>query len=317
MLSTWLLSPLSWLLLALLVACLGLWRRPSDRWLLRICIAVAAVAVLAMTPLAANALVGWLEAPQPTDRACTSSPPQLAVVLAGGVDSVPAHVADLSALGITSRRRVERAAAWWRERSGRSLIVAGGPQTAGGIPTGALMADYARRLGVAAPALQVEGESISTWENARSLATLRPPLPRRMVLITSAMHMPRARYAMARAGFQVCPLAADHRRIPFGLPGYLIPRSSALDKTEAALHELVGIGYYHWLDFRAGSPPRPVRSSLVQGSLVRAAWSGQLGQGSLARAGPSSRGGPAPRPAAGPPAVQSRIRLREPSTRRS
>lgn len=257
------LSPLSWLLLALLVAWLGMRWRGRGRWLLRPAIAVAAVAVAAMTPWAANALVGWLEAPRPAAAACVSSPPTVAVVLAGGVDWPPTDAADLPALAISSRRRVERAVAWWRQSpQRRSVVMSGGPQhRRGGVPTGALMADYARRLGVSGAALRVEGASHSTWDNARALATLRPPLPRRVALITSAMHMPRARYAMARAGYAVCAIATDSRRTPFGLPGYLIPGSSALAKTEAALHELVGMAYYRWLDART----RPARGPAPAG----------------------------------------------------
>lgn len=248
------LSPLSWLLLALLLVGVGLPLRGHGRWLLHAGIGGAVVAIIAMTPWVANTLVGWLETPQPVVASCLSSPPPVAVVLAGGVDTAPTEPADLPAMAITTRRRVERAVAWWHERPGRSLVLSGGPHLAGGVPTGALMADYARRLGVAATALRVEGRSESTWDNARGLAALQPPLPRRVVLITSAMHMPRARYALARAGFDVCAIAADPRRIAFGLPGYLIPRSSALVKTETALHELVGMAYYRWLDARSATP---------------------------------------------------------------
>ena len=255
MLSTWLLSPLSWLLLALALGWVGLRLRERGRWLVRGCTVVVAVAIAAMTPLVANALVGWLEAPRPAESSCITSPPPLAVVLAGGVDARPAGQAQLSALGITSRRRVERAVAWWQQRPGRVLIMSGGPQYPGGVATGALMADYARRLGVAPQAVTVEAASITTWENAHALATLRPPVPRRVALVTSAMHMPRARLALARAGFDACPEPGDSRRIAFGLPGYLIPRSSALDKSEAALHELVGLVYYRWREAR----PDPAR----------------------------------------------------------
>ena len=255
MLSTWLLSPLNWLLLALLFGCVGLRLRECGRWLLRACIALAAIGIAAMTPLVANALLGWLETPQPADAYCATSPPPLAVVLAGGVDARPAAAAQLSALGIISRRRVERAVAWQQQRLGRVLIMSGGPQYPGGVATAALMADYARRLGVSSQSVRVEATSFTTWENAHALATLRPPLPRRVALVTSAMHMPRARLALRRAGFDVCPLPADSRRIAFGLPGYLIPGSSALDKSEAALHEVVGLAYYRWRDAR---PVRPV-----------------------------------------------------------
>ena len=75
---------------------------------------------------------------------------------------------------------------------------------------------------------------------------MQPPLPHRVVLVTSAMHMRRARYAVESAGFEACPVPADTRRIPFGLPGSLIPRTTALAKSEAAVHEVVGLLHYQW-----------------------------------------------------------------------
>lgn len=247
----WLLSPLTWLLLAALFACLAGRRR--GRWLQCGCAVVAGISLIAMTPMVANLLVGWLEAPRALPAHCRSSPPGIAVVLAGAVDIAPKDADDFPALNLASRRRVERAVAWWRAAPGRSLIISGGPQFDGGIAISQLMAVYARRLGIAGPAVDIEAESTSTWDNARQLTERHPALPRRVVVITSAMHMPRARLAMERAGFEVCAIAADPRHIPVGWSGGLMPRSSALVKTEAALHELVGIAYYHWLDTRERS----------------------------------------------------------------
>lgn len=111
------------------------------------------------------------------------------------------------------------------------------------------MESYAQRMGVPRAAVSEERTSRTTWESARRLSRLQPKLPRRVVLITSAAHMPRAQYAMQEAGFQVCPLATDRRYLPFQLPGYLIPQRSALEKTEQALHEVAGLLYYRWLAF--------------------------------------------------------------------
>lgn len=245
----WLLSPLSWLLLAGLGACVAS-RRRSPRWL-RTCVAAAVLSAFAMTPMFANLLLGWLERPQPTPSYCVASPPQVAVVLAGGVDRISNDERDVSVLGAASRRRMERAVDWWRERPGRVIVVSGGAAWRGGIPESRWMIRHAQRLGVPAADLRGEETSSNTWENAQGVAAMVPALPRRVVLISSALHLPRARYAMERAGFEVCPIATDWRRTPFGLPGYLIPQSSALLKTEAALHELVGMPYYRWLDMRA------------------------------------------------------------------
>ncbi len=246
----WLLSPLSWLLLAGVGACVAA-RRRSRRWL-RACLGLALLSVVAMTPLFANLLLGWLERPLPVPADCSTSPPRVAVVLAGGVDAISSDENDLSVLGVASRRRMERAVDWWREAPGRTIVIAGGPAWRGGVAESRWMIGHARRLGVPAAVLRGETRSSNTWGNAHELAALVPPLPRRVVLVSSAMHLPRARYAMERAGFQVCPIATDWRRTTFGIPGYFIPQSSALLKTEAALHELAGSAYYRWLAWREG-----------------------------------------------------------------
>lgn len=240
----WILSPLSWLLLAIVVFVLGAvlpWRR---KWLLCIGGAGMVVSVLVMTPVVANRLVGWLEEMPEQPQACTMRPPDVAIVLAGGVDRFARSEEDVSVLSIDSRRRAEKALGWWRERPGRRLVVAGGSRSRRSVPEATLVAGYLRQLGVPADVIRTETRSLDTWENARNAAAMRPALPREVVLVTSAMHMRRAHYSMEQAGFTVCALGADWRYVPFRRLGYLVPDSGGLDKSEAALHELVGLAVY-------------------------------------------------------------------------
>ncbi|MGV8940235.1 MAG: YdcF family protein [Lysobacter sp.] len=230
-------------MLALVGACVACRQHQRPRVLHVASAVVAVVAVSAMTPLVANLLVGWLERPAVQSAACAVEPPRVAVVMAGGVDAADPDDADVSALGITSRRRMERAVTWLRAEPGRRLVVAGGPTIAGGVPPSRLMVRYSQQLGVDAGSMRVEENSVNTWENASHLAHL-PGMPRRVALVTSAMHLPRASFAMRQAGFEVCPVPADRRRVALGWPGAVIPRSSALRKTEAALHEMVGLLWY-------------------------------------------------------------------------
>jgi uncharacterized SAM-binding protein YcdF (DUF218 family) len=69
--------------------------------------------------------------------------------------------------------------------------------------------------------------------------------------------MPRAQAAFADAGFEVCPLGTDVRRLSSRLPWALVPRTSALANTEIALHEWVGLVYYRWRRHREGVMPPP------------------------------------------------------------
>lgn len=247
----WFLSPLSWLLFACGLVWAAWWLRQRRRLLLGGAVLLAGVAIVAMTPLFANALVGWLESGRAIPEACNTALPHTAVVLAGGIDGRPRADDDYSVLMLASRRRVERAVEWWHEQPGRRLVISGGSSHRRGTPKSHLMAAYARALGVQAEAITTEDASKTTWDNAQHLARLRPALPARLVLITSAMHLPRATYSMEQAGFEVCGIGADSRFVPFELPGYLIPQASAMTKTEEGLHEVVGLLYYRWLGFRA------------------------------------------------------------------
>lgn len=247
----WLISPLSWLLLALLLASLASRFRPRARWPLRTCAVVAAVAVFAMTPLMANSVLAYLERPAPLAPECRTNPPSIVVVLGGGLDRTPGDARQYSVLNLASRRRLDGGLRYWQADPRRQIVLSGGgPSDGVAISHAELMGAYARAASVPGRSLRLEARSRNTWENAWNVAAMTTAGDRRIVLVTSALHMPRALFAFRSAGLEVCPLPVDRRFIPFGLPGYLIPQTSALVKTEAALHELVGLGYYRWLDWR-------------------------------------------------------------------
>ncbi len=249
---TWLLSPLSWLVLSLATLLLVTFWRPRWRCLKGACIVMAAVSAVAMTPATADILLAMLEVPATQADGCAASSPAVGVVLGGGVDATPSGPADFSVLGNATKRRVERAVDWWQSEPDRVLVFSGGPPAPGLVAEARLMMAYAAHLGVAPSGMRHEDESTDTWENAGNLSRLAPRLPTRVALVTSALHAPRARYSMERAGFEVCIIATDFRRVPPRLPGYLVPQNRALGKTELALHEIVGLAYYraasHWRD---------------------------------------------------------------------
>lgn len=241
----WLLSPLSWLLLAAALVPVLWLRRRRRPWLLAASGLLAAVALATMTPVGSNMLSRPLQRPVPVPRVCNDAPPSTAVVLAGGIDGWPRSAADFSVLNLASRRRMDRAVAWWKEGRGRLLVIEGGAPY-GGTAVAELMAAYAGMQGVPRAAMLAENRSDDTWDNAHHAARLSPRLPRRIVLVTSMIHMRRAQRAFASAGFEICPLGVDVRRLPSRLPWALIPRTSALANADLALHEWAGLAYYRW-----------------------------------------------------------------------
>lgn len=91
-----------------------------------------------------------------------------------------------------------------------------------------------------------EDASHTTWENAEFSAKVLQPLGiKRVVVVTQAWHMQRARWSFERAGFEVVPapvgfLGRDHAR-PFA---GLLPESRAMWQSGQLLNEAVGLlGY--------------------------------------------------------------------------
>lgn len=91
-----------------------------------------------------------------------------------------------------------------------------------------------------------EGASLTTWENAQlSAALLRREGLKRVVLVTQAWHMPRARWSFEQAGLEVISapmgfLGTDNAR-PLG--GWL-PEGKAVWRNEQLLNEAAGLLAY-------------------------------------------------------------------------
>lgn len=238
---------MEWVLLSPLfvgIACaLALWLgwRMWPRWLRGAGFAALLACYLLMTPLVANALVGLLEAR--ATAPCTVTP-RAVVVLSGGGQEV-AGADDYASLGLaTLRRAMAGVALWQRQPAGTPLVMVGGSGVRGQTES-TRMAALARALGVPSAVIRTETDSSNTWQNAQDTAALQPPIPRTVWLVTSAMHMPRARFSMHQAGFQVCSAPTDYRHSPLHWSTALLPSSGAVAKTQAVAHELAGMLWYH------------------------------------------------------------------------
>ena len=237
-----LLSPLgAGLLLAL--ALLLTWRRltRAARWLGTFVVLLLLVSV---TPLGANALVALIEARVPSPDACSAPAPGTIVVLSAGLQREPDGDDDFAALRADSVQRALAGVALWQRTPDATLVFAGGGPFA--TRESVVLQRFAQQLGVPAQAIRREDRSQTTWENAQQLRALEPPLASRIWLVSSALHLPRALLAFRAQGFDACAYASARVYIAPGGIGYYVPQSSALIKTEAAIHELLGEALYRW-----------------------------------------------------------------------
>jgi uncharacterized SAM-binding protein YcdF (DUF218 family) len=245
-----LLSPLSWAISCALLLQLGALRRHRRARLGLL--AGLGLSVMLFTPLGANALVGWLEgqARRAQIERCGPGPGSpatalTAIVLAGGFDRSVSDDHDVGALTRASQARALHAAELQRRGLVQQFIVSGGSDQA--VAESSVLAALMVQLGVPARSIQLETTSRSTWQNATEVAALLAPTPAAAprLLVTTALHVPRALLAFDAVGLATCPAPTQWIYLPPQLAlGYVLPQSSALDKAEDALHEIVGIAAY-------------------------------------------------------------------------
>jgi uncharacterized SAM-binding protein YcdF (DUF218 family) len=111
------------------------------------------------------------------------------------------------------------------------------------------MRDMLRVLGVPDAAMRHEGRSRNTLENARFSRDLVQQVgARRVLLVTSSLHMPRALATFRAAGFRAVPAPTDVEVVDRAKPTPLrwLPDAEALEGGTRALKEYLGIAVY-WL----------------------------------------------------------------------
>lgn len=190
---------------------------------------------LLSTAMVGNALLSALEVP-PADLAALRSAQALVVIGGGVVPESPEY--GKSVPGGESLRRVRYAARLARSLGLPVLVSSGNPY---GPPEAPAMADALREYGVEPQ--WIESASRTTAENAVASAQLLGER-KRIALVTTAWHMPRARRAFEAAGFEVLPAPTAYiGRVESQLLG-LLPTAQGLSYSRLALREYLGTAFY-------------------------------------------------------------------------
>ncbi|MFW5812234.1 MAG: YdcF family protein [Alkalispirochaetaceae bacterium] len=203
-----------------------------------------ALLYLLSTPVVAELLVAPLERAYPPPDSAQACWGDAIVVLGGGaLSSSPAEGGE-PALSTESTGRLVYGVRLARELPFDLIFTGGSALGREDRPTEAAAARrVALGLGIDEARFFLEQRSRTTWENARYVGeqfdTIAP------ILVTSALHMPRAVYSFRAQGIEPVPAPTLFRSDP--APPLLtdfLPSAGGLDTSSRALHEYLGLLYY-------------------------------------------------------------------------
>ncbi|MEJ2107800.1 MAG: YdcF family protein [Acidiferrobacteraceae bacterium] len=236
-----------WSMVAISIA---LFRRQRSGVTTIVAIVTTIIYFVISTPITTNMLVGVLEQADTEGRACGApTANSVIVVLAGGVLGSPRSADDYERLQVASLRRTMAGVRLALLAPGSRLLLSGG---AGHRAREAdLMRTLALDMGMPAKRIVLDRNSRSTYESAKAVAELlKTKLKSDSVfLVTSAIHMPRAAATFVHQGVDICTYPVDWQWMNPPLYTVLIPQISALRKSSAALHEMLGYAWY-WMTGR-------------------------------------------------------------------
>ncbi len=239
-LAAFLLPPLN----LLLVGLAGFWLLGRGRKLGRTLIGISLAGIWFLsTPLISHVLLDSLK---PDPVAPTGREADAIVIVGGGRnrDSVEFGGDTLNRFSI---ERV-RYGAWLAKRLHKPVLVTGGAPDGGALSEGEILRATLRdEYGVETK--WVEPYARNTRENARNSAEmLRKAGIRRIYLVTHSWHLRRAIPEFEAAGLKVVPAGTGYFLKADFSPLDFLPDGKALDKSYLAMHEWIGLLWYHIRD---------------------------------------------------------------------
>lgn len=220
------------------------WRRRWGRWL--VAGSLALLWLLSTEPVR-DALVHPLESKyRPYTYASADSSHTAIALLGGGIYELAPEYDGRDSLGMYAMMRTTYAAGL-ASRTGMPVFVSGGrPLRDTGDSEGKIMKEWLVRLGVPKSRIHAETGANNTWENAVNLKPMLKKMGiRKVVVITSAWHMPRAMFCFSRQQIAAIPAPCNYleKRIAYDLRSFL-PSWTAFNDSAHALHEYLGLVWY-------------------------------------------------------------------------
>ena len=204
------------------------------------------VILLSSNPLFARFLVSKLESQFPQQSIESIDPHQAIIVLGGGL-RLPNGPEQAVQLGSGADRYWRASQLYLADKASLIIVTGGNVYEREGIQSEAFyVAQLLERWGVPRSAIIIETSSRTTGQNANNVRELLSANKvETALLVTSAIHMPRAYSLFESLPLKITPAVADVLIQPDASPPVFsfLPSASALKASTQALHEYYGMAF--------------------------------------------------------------------------
>lgn len=196
-------------------------------------------------PIISDTLISNMEnIPALSKERMKNTDAQAIIILGGGSYSNAPEYGGDTVSGATLERI--RYGAYIHKQSGLPILVSGGRVFNNKKMTEAALMGKVLENSFHTPVRWREDQSRNTWENAQySYRMLIPEEINKIILVTHALHMPRAVMSFKAAGFEVipAPLGFHHGEDSFDIFD-LLPQVNTMESMRDMLHEVIGMLWY-------------------------------------------------------------------------
>jgi uncharacterized SAM-binding protein YcdF (DUF218 family) len=204
------------------------------------------ILIFCSLPIISNKLIHYLQKDYTLQDASTINNADAIVVLSGMLKTIKVDDKLKYEFGDGVDRILSGIDLFKNNKASLLILTKGQVPWSLGIPEGEYLKEFAIKFGVPKKSILLTENVQNTDQEAKSVKKLLNSNDAKVILITSAFHMPRAKKVFEASNIKVIPFAVDfinsHQKLTFMS---FIPSADALKGTSLFVREMIGRLYYN------------------------------------------------------------------------
>ena len=203
------------------------------------------ILIFCSLPIISNKLIHYLEKDYILQDASAINNADAIVVLSGMINTIKVNDKLKYEFGGAVDRILSGIDLFKNNKSSLLILTKGQLPWSLGMPEGEYLKEFAIKFGVPKKSILLTDNVQNTDQEAKSVKKLLNSNDAKVILITSAFHMPRAKKVFEASNIKVIPFAVDfissHQKLTFMS---FVPSAGALSGTSFFVREMIGRLYY-------------------------------------------------------------------------